>query len=158
MFIVPDLSFCTFWKCDSCFQLQLSWTSCHQRHWHHHHHHHHHNHHHHQHDCHHHDRQHCHHHMFPASFLDDQEKKELLRELRKAFGMEDKVFSVMIVIMLFMMMVIMFLMRLPMKELPMMKGSLENSNFLSSLSSVQFPSLLVTVMVAIPSPITMFVR
>ena len=76
--------------------------------------------------------------MFPASFLDDQEKKELLRELRKAFGMEDKVFSVMIIIMLFMVMVIMFLMRLPMKELPMMKGSLENSKFLSSLSSVSF--------------------
>ena len=79
--------------------------------------------------------------MFLASFLDDQEKKELLRELRKAFGMEDKVvFSMIIVInimlMVFsMMMVIMLMMRLPMKKLPMVKRE-EFSFFVQ----VQFPS------------------
>ena len=60
--------------------------------------------------------------MFPASFLDDQEKKELLRELRKAFGMEDKV-SVMIMIAL--------------EEVANDEnggGLLEHSNFLSCLS------------------------
>ena len=37
--------------------------------------------------------------MFLVSFLEDQEKKELLRELRKAYGMEDKVlFSLIIAI------------------------------------------------------------
>ena len=30
-------------------------------------------------------------HTYFVSFLDDPEKKELLRELRKAYGMEDKV-------------------------------------------------------------------